>query len=117
MQKARRHPTKGLRPLEGAWFQGLFHSPPGVLPTFPSRYLYTIGLRLVFSLSGWSPKIRAGFLVSRLTQVPAWQTARFSRTGLSPSAARLSSTLPLTSPAAAAPVLLPRGGRNPRGLG
>ena len=26
MQKARRHP-KGLRPLVGAWFQGLFHSP------------------------------------------------------------------------------------------
>ena len=25
MQKARRHP-KGLRPLVGAWFQGLFHS-------------------------------------------------------------------------------------------
>ena len=27
MQKARRHPTKGPRPLAGAWFQGLFHSP------------------------------------------------------------------------------------------
>ncbi len=27
MQKARRHPTKGLRPLVSAWFQGLFHSP------------------------------------------------------------------------------------------
>ena len=26
MQKARRHPQKGLRPLEGARFQGLFHS-------------------------------------------------------------------------------------------
>ena len=26
MQKARRHPTKGLRPLVSAWFQGLFHS-------------------------------------------------------------------------------------------
>ena len=26
MQKARRHPKKGLRPLVGAWFQGLFHS-------------------------------------------------------------------------------------------
>ncbi len=27
MQKARRHPTQGLRPLVGAWFQELFHSP------------------------------------------------------------------------------------------
>ena len=26
MQKARRHSTKLLRPLVGAWFQGLFHS-------------------------------------------------------------------------------------------
>ena len=26
MQKARRHPVTGLRPLAGARFQGLFHS-------------------------------------------------------------------------------------------
>ena len=26
MQKARRHPTNGLRPLVGVWFQDLFHS-------------------------------------------------------------------------------------------
>ena len=26
MQKARRHHTRWLRPLVGAWFQGLFHS-------------------------------------------------------------------------------------------
>ncbi len=25
MQKARRHPTNGLRPLVSVWFQGLFH--------------------------------------------------------------------------------------------
>ena len=37
LQKARRHPS-GLRPLAGPWFQVLFHSPPGVLFTFPSRY-------------------------------------------------------------------------------
>ena len=29
MQKARRHIIKMLRPLVGAWFQGLFHSPHG----------------------------------------------------------------------------------------
>ena len=32
-----------LRQLVGTWFQELFHSPPGVLFTFPSRYWFTIG--------------------------------------------------------------------------
>src|SRR2546422_1677798 len=32
-----------LRPLVGTRFQDLFHSPPGVLFTFPSRYWCTIG--------------------------------------------------------------------------
>ena len=84
MQKARRHGTKPLRPLAGTWFQGLFHSPPGVLPTFPSRYLSTIGLSLVFSLSGWSPTIRPGFLVPRVTQVPAWPHGAFRVRGSHP---------------------------------
>ncbi len=39
-----------------------------VLFTFPSRYWSTIGLREVFSLGGWSRRIRAGFPVSRVTQ-------------------------------------------------
>ena len=37
LQKARRHP-EGLRLLVGTEFQDLFHSPPGVLFTFPSLY-------------------------------------------------------------------------------
>ena len=49
-------------------FQVLFHSPPGVLFTFPSRYWFAIGHRVVFSLSGWSPMIPAGFHVPRRTQ-------------------------------------------------
>ena len=40
-----------------------------MLPTFPSRYWSTIGLPGVFSLAGWSPRIRTGFLVPRPTQV------------------------------------------------
>ena len=36
-------------------FQVLFHSPPGVLFAFPSRYWFTIGRLRVFSLGGWSP--------------------------------------------------------------
>ena len=50
-------------------FQGLFHSPPGVLFTFPSRYLSTIGHRHIFSLTGWSPQIPTQFHVLDRTQV------------------------------------------------
>ena len=39
-----------------------------VLFTFPSRYWFTIGLRRVFSLGGWSRRVHTGFLVSRATQ-------------------------------------------------
>ena len=49
---------------------GSFHSPPGVLFTFPSRYWFTIGRQGVFSLARWSSQIPTGFLVSRGTQVP-----------------------------------------------
>ena len=48
-------------------FQVLFHSPPGVLFTFPSQYFSTIGHQGVFRLGGWSPRLPTGFLVSRGT--------------------------------------------------
>ena len=48
-------------------FQVLFHSPPGVLFNFPSRYCFTIGHQGVFSLSRWSGLLQTGFLVSRPT--------------------------------------------------
>ena len=47
---------------------GLFHSPFGVLFTFPSRYLFTIGHQGVFRLGGWSPHLRTGFHVPRPTR-------------------------------------------------
>ena len=59
-----------LRLLVGTRFQVLFHSPPGVLFTFPSRYLSTIGHRRVFRVGGWSPRLPTGFHVSGSTQVP-----------------------------------------------
>jgi hypothetical protein len=37
------------------WFQGLFHPPPGVLFTFPSRYLFTIGRLKFLALEGGPP--------------------------------------------------------------
>ena len=50
-----------------------FHSPPGVLFTFPSRYCFTIGHRLVFSLGEWSPQIQTRFHVPGLTRVQTIQ--------------------------------------------
>ena len=49
--------------LVNTGFQVLFHSPPGVLFTFPSQYFSTIGHQVVFRLGGWSPRIPCGFLV------------------------------------------------------
>ena len=90
MQKARRHRTYRLRPLVGAWFQVLFHSSQvEVLFTFPSRYWFTIGLTGVFSLTGWSRRIRAELLVFRVTQDTAMPNLA-SNTGLSPSVVLLS---------------------------
>src|SRR5215467_11420975 len=71
-------------------FQDLFHSPPGVLFAFPSRYLFTIGRQRVFSLGGWSPHLRTGFHVSRPTCRALSSTIDLSHTGLSPSMVRLS---------------------------
>ena len=68
MQKARRRSMTLLRQVVDARFQGLFHSPRGVLFTFPSRYSSTIGLQGVFSLARWAWQLHAGFLVSRATQ-------------------------------------------------
>ena len=84
LQKARRHTARVLRLLVGARFQVLFHSPLGVLFTFPSRYWSTIGHRRVFSLGGWSPRIRTGFHVSGTTRVPSSQSARFGVRGSHP---------------------------------
>ena len=79
-----------------------------VLFTFPSRYLYTIGLSVVFSLAGWAPQIPAEFLVLRGTQVPACPTARVSRTGLSPSTDPVSTGFRYACRVGATPVLQPR---------
>src|SRR5918912_1263719 len=50
-----------LSRLVGTRFQVLFHSPPGVLFTFPSRYSSAIGHQGVFRLSGWSRQIHTEF--------------------------------------------------------
>ena len=65
-------------------FQVLFHSPPGVLFTFPSRYCSTIGHQVVFSLMGWSPLLHTRFHVPRIT-LDTIMLTYLSFTGLSPS--------------------------------
>ena len=95
LQKARRHTAWVLRLLVGARFQALFHSPLGVLFTFPSRYWFAIGRGRVFSLGGWSPLLRAGFHVPRATlgnREPA--ACASSGTGLSPCSAGLPRPFP-----------------------
>ena len=62
-----------------------------MLFTFPSRYWFAIGLSGVFSLAGWSRRIRAEFLVLRVTQ-DTTRPHRASGTGLSPSTIELSRT-------------------------
>ena len=85
------HSTKGTRSLfdelsvlVNTRFQVLFHSPPGVLFTFPSQYYFTIGHQVVFRLGGWSPRIPTGFHVSGGTLDTRCQSS-LSSTGLSPS--------------------------------
>ena len=63
---------------------GSFHSPLGVLFTFPSRYLFTIGRLVVFSLGRWSSQIPTGFHVSRRTQVRAHLLCQFRLRGYHP---------------------------------
>ena len=73
--------------LVSSRFHVLFHSPPGVLFTFPSRYCCAIGHTGVLSLTRWSSRIHTEFHVLRATRDTARPTL-FSNTGLSPSVAR-----------------------------
>jgi hypothetical protein len=93
LQKARRHPLPkeiGLRLLVGNRFQVLFHSPPGVLFTFPSRYWFTIGGKECLALGGGPPEFPQGFSCPAVLGCPTG-AERLSSTGLSPSLAGRSS--------------------------
>ena len=70
--------------LVGSRFHVLFHSPPGVLFTFPSRYCFAIGHTGVFSLTRWSSLIHTEFHELRATRDTV-RLVKFSITGLSPS--------------------------------
>ena len=73
MQKASSHSTEvELLHIVCNRFQVYFTPLEGVLFTFPSRYLFTIGCRVVFSLIRWSGRIHTEFHVHRVT----WDTSR-----------------------------------------
>ena len=66
----------GLQPLVGARFQVLFHSPARGSSHLSLTVLVRYRSSAVFSLAGWSPRIRTGFHVPRPTQVPALTSSR-----------------------------------------
>lgn len=68
MQKARRHCKSSSDRLQAHGFRDYFTPLLGVLFTFPSRYLFTIGHSVVLSLGEWSPHFQTEFLVLRPTQ-------------------------------------------------
>ena len=90
LQKARRHPTRGLRLLVRTQFQDLFHSPSGVLLTFPSRYLYTIDHTIYLALGGGPPRFKQGFTCPVLLNTVNDKVCNVLRTRLSLSLAKLS---------------------------
>jgi hypothetical protein len=49
-------------------FRFYFTPLTGVLFAFPSRYWFTIGRQVVFSLGGWSPHVQTRFHVPRPTR-------------------------------------------------
>src|SRR3954470_14205212 len=88
-------PKSSLQRIVGTWLQVLFHSPPGVLFTFASRYLSAIGHQGVFRLNGWSRQIHTEFHEFRDTRVFAQRSRPLTSTGLSPATAPLSNGLQL----------------------
>ena len=107
-----------LPPLVNIGFQVLFHSPPGVLFTFPSRYCFTIGHQVVFSLGGWSPRLPTRFHVSRGTP-DTGLSLHISHTGLLPSVVYTFQCLILLCARNhyTSPLLQSNGFRHCRGLG
>ena len=61
LQKVRGSPHKGVPQLVNIWFQVLFHSPPGVLFTFPSQYYALSVTKEYLALRGGPRMFPQGF--------------------------------------------------------
>jgi hypothetical protein len=68
--------------LQAHGFRFYFTPLAAVLFTFPSRYSFTIGRQLVFSLTEWSPRIHTAFHVCRVTQEHPRASSDFGHGGL-----------------------------------
>ena len=88
---------RGLRRIVDTWFQELFHSPPGVLFTIPSRYSYTIGHTEYLGLPGGPGRFTADSTSPLLLGHHNTHHTSSSPTGLSPSTAGHSNPLHLTT--------------------
>ena len=79
MQKARRHPSWGLRPLVSVRFQVLFHSL--IQGTFHLSLTVLVRYRSlnIFSLTRWFWQIHTGFHMSRATQDTERHTPTYIR--------------------------------------
>ena len=64
LQKVRHHTRVVLCLLVSIWFQVLFHSPPGVLFTFPSRYYTLSVIRSYLALGDGPPTFPPNFSCS-----------------------------------------------------
>ena len=86
----------------------------GVLFTFPSRYLFTIGRQGVFSLIQWSGRIHAEFHVHRIT----WDASRGHSNFTHPAVTVYGRLFHVVALVFASPILrsLNPGGINPSGL-
>ena len=96
LQKVRGHTLIVLPQFVGTGFQVLFHSPPGVLFTFPSQYFALSVTREYLALRGGPrsfPQNSSCFVVLWIS-LPS---ASLSLTGLSPSSAGFSKTFLLRS--------------------
>ena len=89
--------------MQAHGFRFCFTPLAAVLFTFPSRYSFTIGRQLVFSLTEWSPRIHTAFHVCRVTQEHPRVSSDFGHGGLTLSAGAfhlldLSSEVPRRGP-------------------
>ena len=94
LQKVRGHTNNVLPQLVGIGFQVLFHSPSGVLFTFPSRY-YTLSVTKEYlALGGGPPSFPQGFTCPVVLWITLESLLVLS-TGLLPSTVGLSKPLRL----------------------
>ena len=84
LQEARRHPLTGSDSFVGTWFQELFHSPPGVLFTFPHGIGSLSVTREYLALRDGPRGFRRGFTCPAVLRILNGEN-QVSSTGLSPS--------------------------------